>query len=455
MTKKRVTASTSTHFSNKDNVDVPDSEFEIENHQSEMMLMDPEDSDGPVRTHSKDVPTFKGSKKVPTTAALHDEERTGPQDVHGLDMDTDPSAGYLETESGMPVVDVPLSADVDGEEDEDEDDEFSDLDSADDIQADLDEDDEFSDLSTVSDDDIQADLDEDDGMVDDATMDVDAPEPFEAEVCSNDEVPLVDADEVSDDVDSDDMQFATIANVVHAIRANRIVASMGAVTAKKVGVSDVYLTPQFQDVVAANINSKGLRKGLIQSGFVLAKVKLSASKTTAKVVQAKVEASLGKKIEAMAKKDKAMEQSLAIAAVGINRRYFKGVNNELKAALETELVRAGVRGGQSIVRAMFAQYGVSYAKSILTLANKLSAMPEEMRDNYAEALDMTEDEDFDEVDAEAEDDMGDVMEEDFDPIPASVTAALAMPVRREAALLTSGVKSTAALNILNGSQSLV
>jgi AraC-like DNA-binding protein len=230
---------------------------------------------------------------------------------------------------------------------------------------------------------------------------------------------------------------------------------MGPSLARKVGMSDLYLSEQFQDVVSASMQAKGLRKGLVQSGFVLAKVKLAAaSKATAKAVQAKVEAQVNQKMQALARKDQAMEQCLAIAAVGINRRFFKNTDNELKASLETEFQRLGVRGAGNVIRAMFAQHGVSYAKAILTLANKISAMPEDVRNQYAEALDLTNDEDFD-VDAGLDED-DEVEDDDVEEIPTSVTAALVTPARRQtAALLKAGVKTTAAMSILSGDSSLV
>jgi hypothetical protein len=350
---------------------------------------------------------------------------------------------------------VPLAAEVtDDLEDEFDttagfEDDAEDMDGDADLAADIDDvvDDEFDSMDApvveeASDDEDFADMaePEDDGFTD---------------LPADESVAIADADEISDQVDGDELQFATIANAVHVIRSNRIIASIGPVSAKKAGVADVYMTPQYQDVVAANIDAKGLRKGLVQSGFILAKVAIKASKHTAKAVQAKVEAAVSSKVEALHKQNKAMEQALAIAAVGINRRYFKDANNDLKTNLEAELVQAGLRGGQNIVRAMFAQHGVSYAKSILTLATKIAAMPEEMRNQYADALDMTEDEDFGgDMEAEADDEMMDE-EEDFDPIPASVTAALQSPVRRNAVLLTAGVRSPTAMSILTGSQSLV
>ena len=400
----------------------------------------PEDDEGG-RTHSDKEPT-RNVKKLKASDSLAIPDKEAPGNTHS---EEEPAVGYLEKATGMPVINsTPATvASFDDEIDA----EFGDLDR---------EDDEFPE-------EVESDAEDGDGEGDDLeplgapeehsaeeiAEPEEAPEAFEEEQPADETVAVVDCDEVPE-ADDAELQFATIASVVHVIRANRIIASMGKVTAKRAGIDDVYLTQQFQDVVQASIESKGLRKGLVQSGFVLAKVKIGA-KATAKVVKASVDKQLSKKIEALAVREQALEQCLAIAAVGINRRFFKDQKNELKAGLETELLRAGVRGGPNIVRAMFAQYGVSYAKSILTLANKISEMPEEVRNQYASALDMTEDGDFEPEEASVDEEE----EEEFEDLPTSVSAALSTPVRRDrGTLLSAGIKSSA-LSILNGSQSLL
>lgn len=458
--KSRVHSAVSTHSQSA--VKVGDSEFDVENHQSDMLLIDPEEVSN-VSTHSADKPKF--SCKRPVKAALTDEQRPAGGRIAQIPNEVDPSIGYLEKEAGMPVIN---NASIDEEEVDEEnvDAEFEDLadlgvTGEDSVEADTD-DAEFDDLTADLDDIDDTDDDMDAVGGPDVEMEVedevetaeveDAPMAFEQDDSSEDAVALVDADAMADD-EVDDVAFATMANVVHVLKANRIIASMGPALARKVGMSDLYLSNQFQDVVSASMQQKGLRKGLVQSGFVLAKVKLAAaSKATAKVVKAKVEAQVNAKLEALARKDQAMEQCLAIAAVGINRRFFKNSENQLKASLETEFQRLGVRGAGNVIRAMFAQHGVSYAKSILTLANKISAMPEDVRNQYAEALDLTNDDDFD-VAADMEDDESEDMD---DAIPASVTAALVSPARRQtAALLKAGVSTNAALSILSGDASLV
>jgi len=451
--KRQVTASTNTHFPNMEKVKVEEGDQDLENSQEGMMLTDPEDDESGF-THSQETPKLPGaSKKPPVTAAIHDPEDVQSGPTH-TDNEGDPAAGYLEKEAGLPVINNVVA------EVEDEEDEFGQLDNEsepEEVHAEGFGDDEFDDL-----DDLPVGEEPAEGPAEPGSPNEDAGIPvaadFEAE-STEDEIPLVDADGVKDE-DHGELQFATTANSVHVIRSNRIIASMGPKSALKAGVDDVYLSDQFQEVVAHSVTIKGLRKGLVQAGFKLATVKIKANAATAKVVKAKVEATLKEREAVLAKRDAALEQSLAIAAVGINRRFFKEVTNELRAGLETELSRAGVRGGSHIVKAMFAQHGVSYAKAILTLAKRIVTLPEEIRSEYIKALDMTDSEDFEEAPMEVESEFEDVPEEDeMEPVAtmAHVTAALSTPLRRDStpALLKAGVKSSSALAILAGKQSLI
>jgi hypothetical protein len=462
MTDKARVKASSTHFPNSEKVKVSDSEFGTENHQEDLQLIDPEDESFG-STHFSEA--HRGIKKAPVkanaaSAPLIDEElkKGGPKGVN-VNSQEDPAIGYLEKQAGMPVINTnPVEADL---EDEFADEEFEGHSIESDFE-DLGEEDEFEGHDIESSEDelegeplgIPEEHSAEDLVEEPVEAELEAPEEFE-EPAGDECVALVDADEVKD-ADDHELQFATIGASVHVIRSNRIVASLGRVTANKAGIGDIYLTPQYQDVVAANVEAKGLRKGLVQSGFVLAKVNLTASKANAKVISAKVEKQLAAKVQAAARREQALEQSLAIAAVGINRKFFKGAENELKAGLETELQKAGVRGGSNIVRAMFAQHGVSYAKAILTLANKISEMPEEVRNQYADALDLTNDEDFEHEEIESGFEDEDEIEEEHEDLPSTVSAALSMPLRRDrGALLSAGVKSSAAMAILAGNQSLV
>ena len=457
--KRRVHSAASTHSSG--GVKQGNSEYEVENHQKSMMLIDPEDISGG-NTHSGAQPKMKGAKR-PTYAALIDEQRTPGGKISQIPNDIDPAAGYLETETGMPViynVEASDESDEDDFEDTEVESEFEDLADTDEVDAEFEDEGDEVEAEFGEDDDMES-LDGPDVEADAADGEVeeeveDQPLAFENDMDNSEGIALVDADAMADD-DSDDLAFAVTANAIHAIKSNRIIASMGPALARKAGMADLYLTEQFQDVVTASVEAKGIRKGLVQSGFVLAKVKLSAAKATAKIVEAKVAARVEAKVASLARQNDALDQSMAIAAVGINRHFFKDSENALRASLESEFNRLGVRGSGTVIRAAFAEHGVAYARSIITLAQKLSAMPDEGRNQYASALDLTSDEDFEDAGEEVEADFeGDEEDgEDYGDTPVSVTAALVTPARREHTMLKAGVRNNAAMSILAGNASLV
>lgn len=252
---------------------------------------------------------------------------------------------------------------------------------------------------------------------------------------------LIDVDGTEDT--GDDIAFASLASVVHVIKGSRIVASMGKKQAVKAGVEDMYMSDEFHEVVANQVDKDGLRKGLKSMGFVMARVNVTSSKVINKRVEAKAA-----KVSAAVRADKAqydavLEQSLAIAATGMAKQYFKGVQNPLKAAMVQELETMGVRGASRLVAGIFARAGIPFTKELVATAKRISAMPQELRNSTAAALDMIsddaelEDEDDHEVEAEADegDDFEDGMDEEFiDDIeaPTSLEAALSRPIHRRA-----------------------
>ena len=296
---------------------------------------------------------------------------------------------------------------------------------------------------------------------DDAEVDLDGEEPVEEEVEETDEpveveggeeMPILDVDNTDDT--SCDMAFASLGTKLMVIRANRIIATMTKRVATAGNREDVYLSDQFQEVTASEVAKQGLRKGLTSMGFVLATVNVGSNEVLNKRVAAKasVQASTIRKVQ----KDNtdAFNQSLAIAAVGINRRFFKDVDNTLAASLEQSLTQAGVRGGSRLVSQAFSEHGPAYAKMIVSLANKLSAMPQELRDTYVAALDMTSEDAGEENLYEEGGVDGEDFGEDFADAPdfvetASVTASLSNPGHKVKSL-PKGSLSVQAHSILNG-----
>jgi hypothetical protein len=274
----------------------------------------------------------------------------------------------------------------------------------------------------------------DDGLaptVDPMAMDIEEPAGPGAEQMS-----VLDVDGADDS--PEDVVFANVGSSVKVIKANRIIASMNKVVAAKSGHEDMYMSEQFATVTEIEMAKHGVRAGLAKMGFVLATVNLGKADVLNKRVEAKAQKlTAGIRAEAEAQFD-VLEQALAIAAVGINKGFFKNQSNELRAALETELTAAGVRGHQKMLASVFATKGIDFAKAILTVAKQVSLMPEETRANFVAALDMVGDEgmfgdssspDFQSQITAGQSEADEFAEEVYDngASPSSVHAALLRP----------------------------
>ncbi|QBX06497.1 hypothetical protein H1O16_gp084 [Burkholderia phage BcepSaruman] len=287
---------------------------------------------------------------------------------------------------------------------------------------------------------------------------------------AEEEMPIVDIDGVPDD-DVEDVVFANVGTDVRVLKGPRVIANLSQRQAVKAGVDKMYLSDNFASVTASEMEKHGLRAGLKGMGFVLATVNLGKADVLNKRVEAKaLKLTAGLRAEAQAQ-DEAMDQCMAIAAVGINRAgYFKDVRNELRASLEAEFSAAGVRGAEKLIRRVFASAGVDYAKAILTIASQLRELPVEVRNSHVTALNMLgddegmdEEEDDHETDAAACDtgpEFVDQFEEDS-RAPTSVKAALfsarpgyASPRRQATTASRRGGMSVTAAAILSGEAAL-
>ena len=237
--------------------------------------------------------------------------------------------------------------------------------------------------------------------------------------------PLVDVDGVSDSVE--DVMFASFNGTKWAIHSNRIIAHLTAENAKQLSAEDIYLDDEYDDATLAEVKAKGLRAGLRSMGYQLATVSISPSaqvKANVARLTASANAEMKAKVEA---RDKVLQDSLILAAVGLNRNIFKDYDNTLRSELVASLQNAGVRNAARIVRAAFEKYGTDYSKKLMTIASDIAELPEETREGLASQLDMT---------LEADDD---VMAEPNlygDPVPEleeaelpSVEAALRNPIK--------------------------
>lgn len=241
---------------------------------------------------------------------------------------------------------------------------------------------------------------------------------------------LVDIDGM-DDTETEDVDFVDMGEDVIAVKANRIIATLTRNEAARKGILASYKQDHFERAVRLEMQKSGLRAGLKACGFTLASVKMPAAKQITLQIAA-AQKKMTAAAQAQAKSEKEIRlQATAIACEGLNRGLFKGYKNELRASLIENLEQAGLRDAKRVVARAFAEQGVAYLKSVLALAEKIQAMPEEVRDGYAEQLDMTEEPIDEEAAAcRAEDMMGEGECEECMEGDEPLMAAVAKPIRQ-------------------------
>lgn len=424
--KKKVVAkqeSTSLHFPNETTKKPDENGQEVLNNQDPMMLTDPDEEEGG-STHFNNLEKYnqksnrmnggkttaaqksakaaalpKKAKSVKAGIAEDDADGLSDPDFPDVEDDEDATFGEGDEDSGVDAAteevemqecpEPGLQDTQHFDNDIDPTDGYLTVGEVDDI-LEVDDDDDVSDEELEVGDNPQSLLEIDDegggvfGTFDDEDEDEFIEE--EEEVAGVDDMSILDVDGTDDE--GDDAVFATVGTSLKVIKGNRIIASMGKKVAAKAGNDDVYLSDQFQEATFVEMKKHGLRAGLKNMGFVLASVNVGGQDVLNRRVDAKAQKMTAAVRRATQASTDALEQSLAIAAVGINRQYFTDSRNALRAALEEELTAAGVRGATRLVRSVFASHGIEYAKDILTLGQKLAAMPEETRNSYASALDL-------------------------------------------------------------------
>lgn len=452
------------HFSNHDKrpkdlsiLDVEDTS--VTNAAEPAGLIDPESYESGDLHFSNHDKTNKNLRKNPnvkagarkiTAAELGDEPAGtgGSNNISTIDNDVDPVQDYLDTDEADTLLenaqgDTELGASG-GNVDTLGDGETNifdptmleaDTDDGEDGDPDWDEDDEDGDdLPTPPEEEALEVAVEDSGADDQLGLAADVEENFD------NALPIGEIRQVDDTIQNVAFVMQAGSKTLCVVKDTTVIASMTPARAKKAQVLDVYASPAYHHLLTVEAKKHGLMSALVANGFATERLNLSASKVVAKTIKLEA-ASIEKRLtKVQAAKQEALDQSIAIAAVGISRNFFNQVDNPLRAALEQELVQAGLKNPQRMLQRIFASHGQGYIQNALALAHKLSAMNEQVRADYAEALDLVNDapEDVVEVTSrrrvQANDFGGDTEDEDgyeFDgdeseqsPVAGNLTAAL-------------------------------
>lgn len=153
---------------------------------------------------------------------------------------------------------------------------------------------------------------------------------------------------------------------------------------------DIFNEPVFATATVAAAKENGIRKALTDMGFKPYNVKLKVKDNIAKLVASEVKSALALAAsEAQTKLkeyDDRLISALSTASMGINRGFFKNLNNPVKAALWNSLSAAGVRNPEVMIDNVFAAQADSYHKTLFEKAKDIVNKPVEIQNELAAAV---------------------------------------------------------------------
>lgn len=241
------------------------------------------------------------------------------------------------------------------------------------------------------------------------------------EYCENDEFhddEIAASDESDEEeiyIEDEDAVEASLVDIARGktswVRADRkILAFVGELCVATLNKSDTIQShaafdkQPFMEAIEAHYNSFGLKKTLKEFSFKPHKIRVEHSSLLEDKIEEVVEQNRADVDTAVASWVSTFKQSLGIAATGLNKNFFQGKKHELKAKFFDELQSAGVRSPATIIDRVFASTSDDHHRTLLTLADEISAKPLEVRNSLAMAIGSAnyvmaaDEEDEDEVD---------------------------------------------------------
>jgi hypothetical protein len=148
----------------------------------------------------------------------------------------------------------------------------------------------------------------------------------------------------------------------------------------------VFNTSNFGKATLVAAATGGVKAALKEMGFKGLKQSLSVNKALAREVQLRVEA----RAQELAKEKDVFVRdfmaSLATAAVGINKGFFKDESNPIKMQLWNALSSAGIQNPEVLIDQAFKVAGDEYHRTLLSRAEKIASMSSESKDQLATAI---------------------------------------------------------------------
>jgi len=150
--------------------------------------------------------------------------------------------------------------------------------------------------------------------------------------------------------------------------------------------ADIFDTPKFGQAVLATAKVAGIKKSLNELGFTPIKHKVSVSAEVRRMVDKEVESQRTSISADQAEFKESFMAALATAAIGINRGFFTGVENPIKASLWASMNSAGIRSPEALIDATFKNHSDAYHKALFAQASDIASKPKEVQESLAKAV---------------------------------------------------------------------
>jgi len=138
--------------------------------------------------------------------------------------------------------------------------------------------------------------------------------------------------------------------------------------------------------IATSIDENGLDKTLEEFDFNVTTVDVDPEQLKLHETEKAVQTAKAAVMEQASTLREEMRQCLSIAAVGLNKGFWKDATHELKAALYSEMQTAGIRNPASIIDKVFASTSDEHHSTLFEVAFDLLDKPVDVRNSLAEAV---------------------------------------------------------------------
>lgn len=272
---------------------------------------------------------------------------------------------------------------------DDEDDEDDDEEEEDDDEYDEDDDEDYEDMDDKNSMSVSSD-DDDDSVVVNSVRLSDEPEESGLTTVQTDMLSMASA---KGDLSGSDLDIVNLGNVENentwmAMHKGTPIAKVTASSSKV--ESGVYHSAQFANVVHASVNENGVEKAFEELGFqpIVAEVDVDS------YVQNEVENQVSARVEDVRSNfevssqdySERFEAALATAAEGINKGFFKDLNNPVKSALVSTLQSVGVKNSGNMVAQAHNQNNADYIRNLIAKAKEIMEYDVNVQNQLTEAV---------------------------------------------------------------------